>query len=124
MPSDTRRNRIGAGAWLAAMAAVIVGELLPATSEPIVLIGELGVSDKVIHFAAYALLAFIPVLAFRLRTGLLCAVAMIALGVALEFAQRLSPGRMFEVADMVANALGVLAGAAAALAARALTRSA
>jgi hypothetical protein len=123
MPTETRRNRIGAAVWLAAMATVMVGELLPATSEPIVLIGELGVSDKVIHFAAYTLLAFIPVLAFRLRTGLACAVAMIALGVALEFAQRLSPGRMFEVADMVANTLGVLAGAGAALAARALVRS-
>ncbi len=124
MPTETRKNQIGAGVWLAAMATVIVGELLPATSEPIVLIGELGVSDKVIHFAAYTLLAFIPVLAFRKRTGLLCAVAMIALGVALEFAQRLSPGRSFEIADMLANGLGVLAGAAAALVARALARRA
>jgi VanZ family protein len=45
-------------------------------------------------------------------TGLVCAAAAVPLGVALEFAQRLVPGRSFEVGDMVANTLGVCAGLA------------
>ena len=47
---------------------------------------------------------------------------MVFLGVALEFAQRLVPSRSFEIADMVANALGVLAGIVLALVGRASMR--
>jgi VanZ family protein len=39
----------------------------------------------------------------------------IAMGVALEFAQSMTPTRSYEFADMAANTLGVLAGIAAAL---------
>ena len=47
---------------------------------------------------------------FRRTTGVVCALAMILTGIALEFAQRLVPGRSFEIADMVANTLGVFTG--------------
>jgi VanZ family protein len=121
MPADrqTRANWIGVALWLAALAGVITGELLPGNSAPMLFLARAGINDKLMHFAAYTLLAVIPVFAFRLRTGLVCAVSMIALGVALEFAQRLVPGRGYEVADMLANTLGVLAGVSAALLARA-----
>jgi len=96
--------------WLLAVAGVVTGELLPGDSAPMHWIGALGVSDKVLHSAAYTLLAFIPVAGFRLRAGLISAGVTVLLGVALEFAQTLVPGRSYDVADMVANALGVGAG--------------
>jgi VanZ family protein len=96
--------------WLVAVAAVIVGSLLPGSSLPMRALGELHVSDKLLHFAAYAVLAFLPALHERwsILTGAL--VASIGLGVLLEFAQRLSPGRNFEINDMVADTGGVLFG--------------
>lgn len=104
--------------WLLAMAATIVGELLPGNSAPMRLIAATHINDKTLHFTAYALLAFIPVFGFKLRRGLPLSLSMILLGVALEFAQRLVPSRSFEIADMVANALGVFAGIVLALVAQ------
>ena len=73
-------------------------------------LGELHVSDKILHFVAYAVLAFLPSLHER-RSALGAALlGAVTLGVLLEFAQRLSPGRNFELADMVADACGVLCG--------------
>ena len=63
-------------------------------------------------------LAGIPVFSFRLRAGILTALAMVPLGVALEFIQLHIPEQSFEVADMVAKACGVFGGIAFALAAR------
>src|SRR6478672_2446830 len=96
--------------WLAAAAAVIVGSLLPGSSMPMRALGELPVSDKLLHFAAYAVLAFLPSLHERWSTLGAALAGAIALGVLLEFAQRLSPGRNFEIADMIADTGGVLFG--------------
>jgi VanZ family protein len=52
------------------------------------------------------------------RTLALVWAAAVPLGVALEFAQRLVPGRSFEVGHMIANTLGVCAGPAVAAALR------
>jgi VanZ family protein len=101
--------------WLAAITMTIVGELLPGNSTPMRWIAATHIGDKTLHFAAYALLAFLPVFGFKRRRGIAMALSMILLGAALEFAQRLVPGRSFEIADMVANALGVLAGGTLAL---------
>ena len=108
--------------WLLAMAATITGELLPGTSAPMRWVAATHINDKTLHFTAYALLAFIPVVGFQLRRGIPLALSMVFLGVALEFAQRLVPSRSFEIADMVANALGVLAGIVLALVGRASMR--
>jgi VanZ family protein len=96
--------------WLAAVIAVIVGSLLPGSSLPIQTLDKLPVSDKVLHFAAYAILAFLPALHERWPAVAVTLLGVIALGVLLEFLQKLSPGRTFEVADMVADAFGVLCG--------------
>jgi hypothetical protein len=114
------RDRKGAGPlflllWLLTLALVITGELLPGYSAPMRWIGATHVSHNLLHFAAYGLLAFIPVFGFKARPGLLAALSLIPLGVVLELAQRLVPARGFEVADMVANTLGVLAGTLSAL---------
>jgi len=101
--------------WLAAVAAVIIGSLLPGSSGPIQVLDELPVSDKVMHFAAYAVLAFLPALHERWPALTSILFGVVALGVLLEFAQRLSPGRDFETLDMVADAAGVLCGLVLAL---------
>jgi hypothetical protein len=96
--------------WLAALAATVVGELLPGNSTAMRWVGATHINDKTLHFTAYAVLAFIPVFGFRIGRGIPVAASMIVLGVVLEFAQRLVPFRSFEVGDMMANALGVLSG--------------
>ena len=105
--------------WIAAIVVVITGELIPGDSAPMRLLDSTHISDKVMHFTAYLVLAFIPVVGFRLSRGLACAVFMIFLGVGLEFIQRMV-GRDLEIGDMVANSAGVLIGIALALLARRL----
>jgi len=96
--------------WFAAVVAVVVGSLLPGSSLPIQALGELHISDKILHFAAYAVLAFLPALHERRPALGAALLGALALGVLLEFAQRLSPGRNFELADMLADACGLLCG--------------
>jgi hypothetical protein len=53
--------------WLLALAVVVTGELLPGYSAPMRWVGATHVNDKMLHFAAYTLLAFIPVFGFKIR---------------------------------------------------------
>jgi len=72
--------------------------------------------DKLGHLGAYALLMFwFAFLYRRTPVRLAYALAWVAMGVGLEFAQAAGGYRHYELADMAANALGVLAGALAAL---------
>ncbi len=96
--------------WMLAVLLVIFGSLLPASSQAIRLLSWLGVSDKIEHFLAYLVLAFLPALHERSKVLAEAAIGAVALGIALEYAQRLSPGRAFEVRDMMADAAGVCAG--------------
>jgi len=99
--------------WLASLLLVVVGSLLPASSPVIRAIGRLPVSQKVLHFCAYTWLALLALLAIRRRPRAVCAaLSMILLGVALEFGQKLVPGRGFEIRDMFINGFGVLSGMA------------
>jgi VanZ family protein len=111
-PRERRRLRI---LWLAAVIAVVVGSLLPGSSYPMQALGELHVSDKILHFAAYTVLAFLPALHERRPALTAALLGAVCLGVLLEFLQRLSPGRNFELADMAADAGGVLCGLVLAL---------
>ncbi len=78
--------------------------------------------DKLEHFLAYAVLMFWFAMAYPgTKARLAYGAGWIALGVALEFAQEATGSRSFDLADMAANTLGVVAGAAAA---RALTSAA
>lgn len=67
--------------------------------------------DKLLHFAGYTTLAALFTLALRPRHYLPALAGLAALGLALEFLQRLS-GRQFELRDEVANVAGVAVGAA------------
>ena len=96
--------------WLAiGIGLIVVVIWLSLTPHPVEIPVEQG--DKLGHFAAYGTLMFwFAQLDARQRTRLAYAIGFVALGVALEFAQGLTDYRTFEVADMVANAIGVLLG--------------
>ena len=66
--------------------------------------------DKILHFMGYAALAMVFVLALKPKVYIPALLGLIALGVGIEFIQPLN-SRGFEIADMVANAVGVAVGA-------------
>ena len=103
--------------WIVTLSLAVLGELLPGTSPPIRWVSSTGISDKVLHFGAYTLLAGIAIVGFPQGAGVRWALAMIPLGVVLEFVQKVVPGRSFELGDITANTLGVLTGDAVGLAA-------
>jgi VanZ family protein len=93
-----------------AVALVIVLSLVNLSGLPPVPEG----GDKVEHFLAYALLSASAVQLFvRRRACVVVASLLVAMGIALEFAQgTLTATRMADPYDAVANTLGVLAGLA------------
>jgi len=67
--------------------------------------------DKLEHGFAYASLSlWFCQIYLHGRQRAVVAVALIAFGITLEFLQGMSGYRMFELADMLANSLGVLTG--------------
>lgn len=85
---------------------LIAGSLLPSEVLP-----ETGLIDKWQHLLAYAMLmASFGVGAPAWRQLVIGAVALIALGVALEFLQALVPGRMPSALDVLANSIGIAIG--------------
>jgi len=66
--------------------------------------------DKAGHFGLYLVAALLFCIFLRQRAAILHCLALVALGIALEFVQRSLGYRSFEVADMVADAIGVAAG--------------
>ncbi len=103
-----RRAAVALG-W--ALVAVIVW--LSLTPRPISIPIEHG--DKLGHFLAYGSVMFwFAQLYLRMPVRAAYAAGLVALGIALEFVQA-HVGRDFEVADMVADAIGVALGWIAAL---------
>ncbi|MBB1061331.1 VanZ family protein [Marilutibacter spongiae] len=96
-------------AWLFFVAGVAVASLLPARDLPPLPFE--GV-DKLEHLLAYAAMATGAVMLFASRrTHAAVALALVAMGIALEFAQgALTDSRMADGADALANALGVAVG--------------
>lgn len=104
-----RRPAPWLAAWLALVAAVATVSLLPAGDLPA---APFDGVDKLEHFLAYAVLAAGAVMLFA-RRGVqwLLALALVALGIGLEFAQgAMTASRHADGMDALANALGVLAG--------------
>ena len=106
VPSSFRFHKLWlALGWLLVLAVVY----LSLTPHPPEIPVEQG--DKLSHVMAYAaqMLWFAQIYpARRARTA--WALAFVALGVGLEFAQLFTDYRTFDVADMTADALGVAAG--------------
>jgi len=93
------------GLWCLAWVAVVVLSLEPVPNLP----GDL--SDKSMHFIGYAGMTLGTALFCRSpRQLLFLALCGALFGVMLEFGQLLVPSRSFEVADMLANSAGVVAG--------------
>ena len=85
---------------------IIYGSLTP---DPVEVQIEQG--DKLLHVAAYlVLMSWFANLYEAQRERVMCIAGCVALGVGLEFAQRLTAVRTFDVADMVANTAGVAMG--------------
>lgn len=96
--------------WLAiGWALVLTVVYLSLTPQPVSIPVEQG--DKVGHLAAYAvLMLWFAQLYYPAQRRLVLAVALVALGIGLEFAQLLTETRTFEIADMLADAAGVAIG--------------
>jgi VanZ family protein len=94
--------------WWASIALVIYLSLKPGLELP----GDFWSADKVYHSLAYAWLMFLPELLFDARRRPGIALALVAMGIAIEYIQP-SFGRTFEYGDMAVDAVGVLLGARA-----------
>ncbi|HEX6141622.1 MAG TPA: cyclic nucleotide-binding domain-containing protein [Geminicoccaceae bacterium] len=77
--------------------------------------------DKLIHFAGYFVLALLFVLSLRPALALPVLLVLLGLGMVIEYLQ-IRTGRDFELADQLANALGIAAGACLGAAVRSLYR--
>ncbi len=102
--------------WVLLVMIVIAGSLLPESSATMRLLNRFHVPDKLLHFAGYALVAMLPAIHERWAAIAATALGLVALGVAIEFAQFSSGwGRMFELRDIAANVFGVAVGISAGL---------
>ena len=108
-----RHPRAWCALWALAIALVVVGSLLPGPDLPHVPDG----GDKVEHILGYGVLAALAVQLFARRAWLAGAcVALLLLGIALELAQgAFTTTRSMDPADALADAVGVLLGAATVL---------
>ena len=105
-----RRPLLWSVLWCMAVASVVVLSLMPMPD-----LGDLPEhSDKFEHFITYAVLACGAVQLYpRWRSLLVVGVALVLMGIGLEYAQRaLTTTRMMDRADALANTLGVIAGLA------------
>ena len=102
------RPRLWLGVWCFGWLLCIALSLLAPPPIP----EEVPEGDKIGHFLAYALLAAWAVWIFREARGhRRAAVALFALGIAIEIAQgTLTSNRMMDARDAVADGAGVLAG--------------
>lgn len=106
MVSRARGMHIAIG-WLL-VAAIVLFSLTPEVPS----VNDYTLNDKIAHFGAYGfVMAWFARIyrSFAARIGY--AIFFIALGAALEFLQTLTATRSFELADLVADTLGVAAGA-------------
>lgn len=119
MAHPTQVKKLLRNLWYVAIVVVVVASLLPSSSLPMRALNRLHLSDKFEHFAAYAVLAFLP--AIHERKGFIIGAALgaVGLGVVLEYGQLFSGWRDFEFRDMLADAVGVCFGVAAGIPLRA-----
>jgi VanZ family protein len=103
--------------WVLTCPVVVIGSLLPGTSTPLALIGSYF-GDKLLHFASYGWLAFLPMMRERLKIAALAVAAVVSMGLLLELAQSLTPDRLMDPLDVIANVSGIACGAGLGLWAR------
>lgn len=96
--------------WLALGWALVLGVIvLSVTPDPIQIPVVEG--DKLGHLLAYGtLMVWFANLYAESNRRVMLAIGFVAMGIILEFVQRWTGYRTFEIADMAANATGVFAG--------------
>ena len=93
------------------MGWVLVMVVIYLSLTPVPLDIPVAESDKAGHVIAYAaLMLWFSQLYCELPRRSFLALTLVALGIALEFAQRETGYRTFEIADMLADSIGVAAG--------------
>ena len=99
------KPKLWLGIWIFGLLLCV---LLSVIAPPAVSV-DVSNSDKVGHFLAYGTLSAWAVMLFQQkRTWILCAAALIFLGIAMEFAQGyLTTTRMMDWRDALANTMGV-----------------
>ncbi len=104
-----RHPLLWGGLWCLAVAAVMVGSLLPAADVPM---PQFRYGDKLMHFGAYLAMAAMAVQLFPCWSSLLGAgIGLVLMGIGIEHAQgALTADRMMDARDALANTLGVIAG--------------
>ena len=112
MRRELSRPRLWLGVWVFGWLLCIALSLLPPIS-----LGAPQDSDKIGHLLAYfTLSAWAAMLFGSLRARLLAALALVALGIGLEFAQALlTVTRLGDWRDAVANTVGIALGQLVAL---------
>jgi len=95
--------------WLAIgfilIAAIVV---LSITDIPVEII-PFDLQDKILHLLAYGcLMGWFAQIYRHDLTRLLLALALVAMGIGIEFLQAMTPTRQFEILDMIANTSGVM----------------
>ena len=101
-----RYPRAWFGAGLLIATVITVTSLLPARDLP-----AFGISDKVEHAVAYALLAFWFASVMARRDFVYLALALLAFGGGIEIAQGLMGlGREADLLDLAADGVGIVAG--------------
>ena len=103
-----RHPLLWSGLWCVAIATVVVFSLLPGST----LQTLPTVNDKLEHFLSYGALSAGAVQLYpRWRSLLSVGVALVLMGIGLEYAQgALTTDRMMDGMDALANTLGVIAG--------------
>jgi VanZ family protein len=97
---------------------LVVGYLLIAlviylslSSSPVEIDTDLPYQDKLFHFIAYFVLTFWFLQIYHIRHHVIVLVVLFfCLGMTMEYLQGFDTNRYSEVADMIANSLGVMAG--------------
>ena len=103
-----RRPALWRGAWVAMIAATLIVCLVPMPPTTV----SIEHFDKIEHLAGYFLLSAYAAMLFATRAALGRAMlGLLALGASIEVLQALLPWRSTDAFDMVANSIGVFAGA-------------
>ncbi|HMB42473.1 MAG TPA: VanZ family protein [Luteimonas sp.] len=110
---DFSKPKLWLGIWIFGWLLCIVLSLGPPPPIP----SDVPDGDKIGHTLAYFVLSTWAVMIFRTRDAWLrCAAALMALGIAIEFAQgALTTNRTADPYDALADALGILLGLGVAL---------
>ena len=97
------RNAWRALGWLG-IAIIVYLSLVPSPPEPV----HFENADKLEHALAYGLVMLWFCQLYTQRKRLVTGVLLVAMGIAMEFLQRMTDYRSFEYADMLADGTGVL----------------